>query len=120
MALPLFCSVPPLSTRLLVVGKPTPLSAKMSQLIVQASAELVEAVSQLRKQKGVMEHCIRIKKLENEADAAYGESIASLFRGQPNAIELIKWKEVYDTMERCMDSSVAVAHVLESVVLKHS
>jgi len=102
------------------IDKPTPLSAKMSQLIVQASAELVEAVSQLRKQKGVMEHCIRIKKLENEADAAYGESIASLFRGQPNAIELIKWKEVYDTMERCMDSSVAVAHVLESVVLKHS
>jgi uncharacterized protein len=93
------------------IDKPTPLSAKMSQLIVQASAELVEAVSQLRKQKGVMEHCIRIKKLENEADAAYGESIA---------IELIKWKEVYDTMERCMDSSVAVAHVLESVVLKHS
>jgi hypothetical protein len=102
------------------IDKPTPLSAKMSQLIVQASSELVEAVSQLRKQKGVMEHCIRIKKLENEADAAYGESIASLFRGQPNAIELIKWKEVYDTMERCMDSSVAVAHVLESVVLKHS
>jgi predicted phosphate transport protein (TIGR00153 family) len=102
------------------IETPTGLSAKMSQLIVQASKELVEAVSHLRKQKGVMEHCIRIKKLENEADAAYGESIASLFRGQPNAIELIKWKEVYDTMERCMDSSVAVAHVLESVVLKHS
>ncbi|HEX4441217.1 MAG TPA: DUF47 family protein [Thermoanaerobaculia bacterium] len=102
------------------IEAPTPHSARLSQLIVRVSNELVEAVSQLRKQKGVMEHCIQIKKLENEADVAYGESIASLFRGQPNAIELIKWKEVYDTMERCMDSSVAVAHVLESVVLKHS
>ena len=102
------------------IEKPTQLSAKMSQLIVRTSQELVEAVSQLRKQKGVMEHCIAIKRLENEGDAAYGESIASLFRGQPDAIELIKWKEVYDTMERCLDSSVAVAHVLESVVLKHS
>ena len=44
----------------------------------------------------------------------------SLFRGEPNAVELIKWKEIYDTMERCMDSAVVVAHVLESVVLKHS
>jgi predicted phosphate transport protein (TIGR00153 family) len=102
------------------IEKPTTLSAKMSQLIVRTSNELVEAVSQLRKQKGVMEHCIAIKRLENEGDAAYGESIASLFRGEPNAIELIKWKEIYDTMERCLDSSVAVAHVLESVVLKHS
>jgi predicted phosphate transport protein (TIGR00153 family) len=102
------------------IEKPTTLSAKMSRLIVRTSNELVEAVSQLRKQKGVMEHCIQIKKLENEGDVAYGESIASLFRGEPNAIELIKWKEIYDTMERCLDSSVAVAHVLESVVLKHS
>jgi uncharacterized protein Yka (UPF0111/DUF47 family) len=102
------------------IEKPTTLSAKMSQLIVRTSNELVEAVSQLRKQKGVMEHCIAIKRLENEGDAAYGESIASLFRGEPNAVELIKWKEIYDTMERCLDSSVAVAHVLESVVLKHS
>jgi uncharacterized protein Yka (UPF0111/DUF47 family) len=102
------------------IEKPTILSAKLSQLIVRTSTELVEAVSHLRKQKGVMEHCIQIKKLENEGDVAYGESIASLFRGEPNAIELIKWKEIYDTMERCLDSSVAVAHVLESVVLKHS
>lgn len=102
------------------IERPTTLSAKMSQLIVRTSNELVEAVSQLRRQKGVMEHCIAIKRLENEGDAAYGESIASLFRGEPNAIELIKWKEIYDTMERCLDSSVAVAHVLESVVLKHS
>jgi uncharacterized protein Yka (UPF0111/DUF47 family) len=102
------------------IESPTPNSARLSQLIVRTSTELVEAVSQLRKQKGVMEHCIQIKKLENEADVAYGESIASLFRGKPDAIELIKWKEIYDTMERCMDSAVVVAHVLESVVLKHS
>ena len=101
------------------IDKPTPLSAKMSQLIVQASAELVEAVSQLRKQKGVMEHCIRIKKLENEADAAYGESIASLFRGQPNAIELIKWKEIYDTLEKTLDHMEDAGNVLESISIKH-
>ena len=102
------------------IDAPTPLSAKLSQLVVRSATELVEAVSKLRKNKGVMDHCIQIKKLENEGDAVYGEAIASLFRGKPDAVELIKWKEVYDTMERCMDSSVAVAHVLESVVLKHS
>ncbi len=102
------------------IGKPTPISTTLSQLIVKTTAELVEAVSHLRQQKGVMEHCIQIKRLENEGDVVYHDAIASLFRDNLPAIEVIKWKDVYDNMERCIDSCVAVAHVLESVVLKHS
>ncbi len=95
-------------------------SQALSKLIVQTTGELVEAVSRLRKQKGVMDHCIRIKQLENEGDVVYHDAIASLFAGELPAIEVIKWKDVYDNMERGIDSCVAVAHVLESVVLKHS
>ena len=67
-----------------------------------------------------MERCIEIKKFENEGDVVYHDAIASLFSENLPAIEVIKWKEVYDNMERCIDQCVAVAHVLESVVLKHS
>jgi len=102
------------------IDRPTPLAQTLSKLIVTTTAELVEAVSQLRKQKGVMERCIRIKQLENEGDVVYHGAIASLFTGDLPAIEVIKWKDVYDNMERSIDSCVAVAHVLESVVLKHS
>jgi len=102
------------------VGQPTPPSQALSRLIVTTTGELVEAVAQLRAQKGVMAHCIRIKQLENEGDVVYHDAIASLFAENTDAIEVIKWKEVYDNMERCIDSCVAVAHVLESVVLKHS
>lgn len=102
------------------IDRPTPLAQTLSKLIVTTTAELVQAVSQLRKQKGVMERCIRIKQLENEGDVVYHGAIASLFTGEMPAIEVIKWKDVYDNMERSIDSCVAVAHVLESVVLKHS
>lgn len=102
------------------IDRPTPLAQTLSKLIVATTAELVQAVSQLRKQRGVMERCIRIKQLENEGDVVYHGAIASLFTGEMPAIEVIKWKDVYDNMERSIDSCVAVAHVLESVVLKHS
>jgi uncharacterized protein len=102
------------------IGQPTALSRSLSKLIVETTGELVEAVSRLRGQKGVMERCIKIKQLENEGDVLYNESIASLFAAEMPAIEVIKWKDVYDNMERCIDSCVVVAHVLESVVLKHS
>ena len=102
------------------VDAPTPISKALSELIVKTTAELVEAVALLRKQKGVMDHCIEIKRLENEGDIVYHDAVASLFANGLPAIEVIKWKDVYDNMERCIDSCVAVAHVLESVVLKHS
>jgi len=102
------------------IERPTQLSQALSRLIVTTTGELVEAVSQLRAQKTVMAHCIRIKQLENEGDVVYHDAIASLFAENMPAIEVIKWKEIYDNMERCVDSCVAVAHVLESVVLKHS
>jgi hypothetical protein len=81
---------------------------------------MVEAVAELRSQKGVVAHCIRMKQLENEGDVAYQAAVASLFSEQIAPIEVIKWKDIYDNMERCIDMAEAVAHVLESVVLKHS
>ena len=102
------------------IEKPTELSKKLSAIIVQACREMVDAVADLRKQKGVIEHCIRIKQFENEGDVAYHEAVASLFTGALEAIEVIKWKDVYENLERTIDQCAAVAHVLESVVLKHS
>ena len=108
--------------RLVLFGilQPTLISKRLSQVIVAITKEMVEAVASLRKQKGVIEHCIRMKKLENEGDVAFHEAVASLFRGSVDPIEVIKWKDIYDNMEECIDKCEAVAHVLESVVLKHS
>ena len=102
------------------ITEPTPVSLPLSHTIVQITAEMVEAVSDLRGQKGVIEHCIRMKQLENQGDVAYHEAVASLFAEQIAPIEVIKWKDIYENMEGCIDQCEAVAHVLESVVLKHS
>ena len=102
------------------ITEPTPQSRRLSQVIVQITAELVAAVSALEKQRGVIQHCIRIKQLENEGDVAYQEAVASLFRERKDPLEVIKWKDVYENMEGCIDQCEAVAHLLESVVLKHS
>ena len=102
------------------ISEPTPAGRKLSAIIVQATGEMVEAVGALRKQKGVIDHCICIKKFENEGDIVYQEAIGSLFREPISPIEVIKWKDVYENMEECIDHCETVAHVLESVVLKHS
>ncbi|MGH9365569.1 MAG: DUF47 domain-containing protein [Thermoanaerobaculia bacterium] len=102
------------------VTEPTPQGQKLSEIIIRVTREMVEAVSALQKQKGVVEHCIEIKRLENEGDVAYQEAVAFLFSADIPAIEVIKWKDIYEGMEACIDQCAAVAHVLESVVLKHA
>ncbi|HEY6930509.1 MAG TPA: DUF47 family protein [Thermoanaerobaculia bacterium] len=102
------------------ITEPTLPSRRLSEVIVAITAEVVSAVEALEKQKEVIGHCIRIKQLENEGDVAYYEAVASLFREKAEPLEVIKWKDVYENMEACIDRCEAVAHILESVVLKHS
>jgi len=102
------------------ITEPTQASRALSATIVEITGEMVKATAALKGQKGVVEHCIRMKQLENQGDVAFHEAIASLFANETRPIELIKWKDIYENMEGCIDQCEAVAHVLESVVLKHS
>jgi len=46
--------------------------------------------------------------------------MGQLFDTEQDARELIKWKEIYDNLERCVDQAEDVANVLESIAIKHA
>ena len=62
----------------------------------------------------------RVKDLEREADNVKRTAIADLFRNEKDAIELIKWKEIYDKLETVTDKCEDVMDVLEGIVLKYA
>ena len=68
----------------------------------------------------VMRYCIEAKQLEEEGDAIYHEALGQLFEKERDALEIIKWKEIYDNLEMTLDQSEDVANVLESITLKHA
>ena len=61
-----------------------------------------------------------IKQLEEEGDAIYHEAVGALFAGKPDPLEVIKWKEIYDTLERAIDSAWVSRNVLQSISLKNA
>src|SRR2546427_273940 len=63
---------------------------------------------------------VEAMRLEEEGDAIYHEALGRLFATERDALEVIKWKEIYDTLERTLDESEDVANVLESITLKHA
>ena len=93
---------------------------RLTQVIEKAVGALAKGVEQLKKRDGdVMKASLEAKQLEEEADAIYHEMLGKLFETETNAIELMKWKEIYDNLERCVDQAEDVANVLESIAIKH-
>jgi uncharacterized protein Yka (UPF0111/DUF47 family) len=91
----------------------------LARIIERQTNELANAVSKLEKDaQGVVEHCVEINRLENEADTVARAAIAELFDREKDPIHLIKIKELYEVLELATDKAEDAANVLESVVLK--
>ncbi|PTL36318.1 phosphate transport regulator [Candidatus Methylomirabilis limnetica] len=100
------------------IKRPTEESGKLAQVILKSAEEIVKAVSSLERMDDVMEHCIEINRLENMADDISREAIADLFDKEHDPMDVIKWKEIYETMETTTDRCEDVANIVESVALK--
>ena len=92
----------------------------LADVIVRAADSLEQAVIAIKKPKMVIERGQEVKTLEEEGDAIYHEAVGKLFDGGEDPIEVMRWKELYDTMERTLDQCEDVANVLESIALKNA
>ena len=102
------------------ITNPPPAAGVMAAFILEQSEELSKGVSKLKKNQGVLEHCVEVNRLENEADRVTRQAIAELFEHERDPITLIKIKELLETLEEATDRAEDVADVLESVVLKNT
>jgi uncharacterized protein len=82
--------------------------------ILNATREL----HNLKKPEKIVQACIRINDMENHADDLYHQVISDLFEHEKDAIELIKKKEVLQTLERAADRMEDVADVLKTIMIK--
>src|SRR5262250_2895852 len=91
----------------------------MAKIIVKTAEETDRAVRCLRTLSPFYhKHAVEVNRLENEADRLLRDQLAMLFEGTKDAIEVIKWKELYETMEAVTDRCEDVVNVIEGIVLK--
>ena len=109
-------------TRIFRSGVPPQGIVILADVILRATQQLLNAVKVLESGKTpvVIKACIEVKKLEEEGDASYSEWLGRLFDDEKDPIALVKWKEIYDTLEKTLDQAEDVANVLESIAIKHS
>jgi predicted phosphate transport protein (TIGR00153 family) len=95
-------------------------SKEIAHLLLRATSEIVSAISQLQNGMRVMDHCIEINRLEDEADHIYHEALARLFDTETDPINLIKRKELIETLETALDKCEDVANVIEGIIVKNA
>jgi predicted phosphate transport protein (TIGR00153 family) len=80
----------------------------------------VTSIRDLKRPNGILQHCIEINRLENVADNVLRRALARLFREERDPIAVIKWKEIYETLESATDRCEDVANIIEGLVLENS
>lgn len=102
------------------IEKPTAQAIEMTSLICQATEQIQKAIGSLQKLKSIHIFSVEINRLENMADNISREMIGKLFREEADVRELIRWKEIYEKLERCSDRCEDVANVIEDIVVKNA
>jgi uncharacterized protein len=106
--------------QLMHVGDLLPELKEQADILVQMSQHAIELMDRLESMKGVQPHLDAIDELETEGDAVYRRTLARLFSGEYDALEVLKWKDIIQAMEAALNALEDITDVLESIVLKHA
>jgi predicted phosphate transport protein (TIGR00153 family) len=96
---------------------------ELSKLIVKSCKALLDATHEFKnfkKSKKLASLIVEINHIEEEGDKLYQSSVKKLFEQETNVLEVIKWNNIYDTMENVLDAVEDVADVMEGVIVKNS
>jgi predicted phosphate transport protein (TIGR00153 family) len=93
---------------------------EQADLIVLGADETLALLERLESMKGVQPHLDAIDRLESEGDAVHRRILARLFGGEFDALEVIRLKDVIESMEAALNTLEDISDIVESIVLKHA
>jgi predicted phosphate transport protein (TIGR00153 family) len=96
---------------------------EMADVLVRAMVEIQAAVGALRSMKNaakILKACVAINGLENEMDALLRLALARIFREEKDPLTVIKWKEIFESLEEASDRCEDAAQIIEGVVLEQA
>ena len=102
------------------IERPTVHAVEQADVLAKQTAVLRVAIDGLEKRKGLDDHWIEVNRLENDGDRLYRDAVAELFDGDMKCTDIIKWKDIYATLEGAIDQCEDVANIVETIVLKNT
>ncbi len=103
------------------VEMPTRHAVEQCAVIVKAVAQLGIALDNLKGGRGVQQALVALKGFEDEGDRILRDALASLFRdGRIDPLIVIRWKDIYEALERALDACETAANVIANIIVKNA
>ena len=100
------------------VEAPMAQAEEIAEVLVAASEQVASGLHGLRNGGDLAGPLVEIHRLENEADRLVRAAVASLFATGIDPMTVIRWKDIFETLESAVDACETVANVLEGISLK--
>jgi uncharacterized protein len=103
------------------VEMPTRHAVQQCAVIVHACEQLAVACDNLKGMRGVQEALVQVKQFEDEGDRILRDALAALFRDEGiDPLIVIRWKDIYEALERGLDACETAANVIANIVVKNA
>lgn len=101
-----------------------PIFLEFAEVIYQVAQEIEKSVNLMKdpanNKDRIIQSCIIINTLENKADDLYHQGISTLFENEKDPFELIKKKEILETLEKSVDKAEDVSDAIKTIMVKLS
>lgn len=102
------------------VEAPMDQAIELTAVLVKCCEQVSEALGKLKGLKGLEPYLVEINRLENDGDRLSRDAVAALFADGIDPMVVIRWKDIFEGLERAIDSTEKVANILENISVKHS
>ena len=92
---------------------------EQAQAIRRSAGKLADAVALLEGFQDSRAHLAELRELEHVADRILHDSVSSLFVARSDPLEVIRWKDIHESLEEAMNACEYAANVLEAIVVKN-
>jgi uncharacterized protein len=108
------------SCDMLRIGEAKEPALRQAALLSAAAKEIATMVASMKVAAIVSARGAEIKRLEEEADACYHAAIGELFVDPSDVLEVLRWKDIYEHLEKGVDVCSHAATIIQNISLKHS
>lgn len=92
----------------------------MIEVITEQTVQMMRLFSTMNKSGELIKVVTEVNRIEEDGDTVSRNAIKELFSGSVEAIEVIKWREIYKHLENTLDACQHVANLVEGVVMKNA
>ena len=102
------------------VEAPMEQAEQIAAVLVGCAEQVAAALRGLRSGADLSAQLVEIHRLENEGDRLQRAAVTDLFANGIDPMMLIRWKDIFDTLEAAVDACETVANVLEGMSIKRA